>query len=37
MAKDPDAETEGQINEEEVEEGREDDTELSADNGHGRR
>ena len=37
MAKDPDVETEGQTNEEEVEQGREDDTELSEGSGHGRR
>ena len=37
MAKDPDAEAEAQANEEEGEEGREDDTELSEDNEHGRR
>ena len=36
MAKDPDAETEGQTNEEEGEEREEDDTELTEENGHGR-
>jgi DASH complex subunit DAD1 len=37
MAKDPDAEAERQSNEVEAEEGREDDTQLTEDNGHGGR
>jgi hypothetical protein len=37
MAKDPDAEAEVQTNEDGGEEGREDDTELNEDNGHGQR